>query len=120
MDDQASVAELKRKVQSFCEARNWDQFHNAKDLAIGILTEACELLEHFRFRSGKELSKLVANPSTRENIEDELADVLFFVLRFAQRFGIDLDEALIKKLEKNELRYPVGKARGSNQKYTDL
>jgi len=120
MNDQASVAELKRKVQSFCEARDWDQFHNPKDLAIGIVTEASELLEEFRFRSESEGESLMDAAESHQRIEGELADVLFFLLRFAQMFDIDLPSVLKRKLEENERRYPVEKARGKNLKYTDL
>jgi NTP pyrophosphatase (non-canonical NTP hydrolase) len=115
-----SIRELKEKVREFCEARDWDQFHGPKDLAIGVITEASELLEHFRFLSEEESMELLKNPQQREEIEDELADVLFFLLRFCQRFDVDLDRALIRKMEKGEKKYPVEKARGSNRKYTEL
>jgi NTP pyrophosphatase (non-canonical NTP hydrolase) len=115
-----SITELQEKVRAFCEARDWDQFHRPKDVAIGIATEAAELLAHFRFLSGEEAQNLLADPEKRERVEDELADVLFFVLRFAQRFGVDLAFALERKLAKNAARYPIARARGSNIKYTEL
>ena len=103
-------------VVKFCEERNWTQFHNAKDLAIGISTEAGELLEIFRFQTEADAKRLLADGRTREHIEDEVADVLFFVLRFAQMNGISLPDALERKIEKNARKYPVDISAGSNAK----
>ncbi|HJV65763.1 MAG TPA: nucleotide pyrophosphohydrolase [Geomonas sp.] len=115
-----TVEDLQLKVKAFCELRDWDQFHGPKDLAIGVSTEAAELLEHFRFQSDQQSLSLLNDPHTREEIEDELADVLFFVLRFSQRFDVDLSKALLRKIEKSERKYPVEKAKGKNTKYTKL
>lgn len=115
-----TIDEHKLAVQAFCEARDWDQFHGPKDLAIGVITEASELLEHFRFLSDEQAQALLNNPQQKEEVEDELADVLFFLLRFSQRFDINLDKALIRKMEKSEQKYPVEKAKGKNTKYTKL
>ena len=120
MDEGISIADLKKRVQKFCEDRDWDQFHGAKDLAIGVITEAAELLEHFRFLSDDQARRLLSSPRKRKEVAEELADVLFFVLRFAQRFKIDLEESFRKKLEKSATKYPIKKARGKNLKYTDL
>jgi NTP pyrophosphatase (non-canonical NTP hydrolase) len=120
MDKGISIDDLKKRVQMFCEDRDWDQFHGAKDLAIGVITEAAELLEHFRFLSDDQARRLLSNPLKRKEVEEELADILFFVLRFAQRFNVDLGESLYRKLKKNAVKYPINKARGRNLKYTDL
>ncbi len=120
MKEQLALNELKEKVQNFCEARDWDQFHGPKDLAIGVITEASELLEHFRFLSDEQAIAVLNNQEQREEIEDEIADVLFFLLRFAQRFNVDIEHALLRKIEKSEKKYPVEKARGRNTKYTKL
>ncbi len=120
MNTPTTVAELQALVQRFCEDRNWDQFHGAKDLAIGISTEAGELLEHFRFLDQGQVDALLTNQASREAVEDELADVLFFVLRFAQRYQVDLPVVLRRKIAKNAERYPVEKAKGRNEKYNNL
>lgn len=120
MDERASVAQLKETVRGFCEEREWDPFHNPKDLAIGISTEAAEILEHFRFRSPEECESALADPAERLAIESELADVLFFVFRFAGKFQVDLSEAVERKLALNAQRYPVAKAHGRRCKYTEL
>ncbi|USG67341.1 nucleotide pyrophosphohydrolase [Brevibacillus ruminantium] len=120
MDERTTISDLKLRVQKFCEDRDWDQFHNAKDLAIGIITESSELLEHFRFKSKEEMEGYFVDGHKREEISEELADVLFFVLRFAQMFNIDITQELIKKIEKNNQRYPVEKCKGANKKYSEL
>ncbi len=108
------------KVREFCEARDWDQFHSPKELAIGLITEAAELLEHFRFQSDEQIAALFANPASREEIEDEIADCLFFILRFAGRHDIDLKKVCDRKIAKSAAKYPVDKARGNNRKYDRL
>ena len=118
-DDSTTVKELKDKVQKFCEDRDWNQFHKPKDLAIGISTEANELLDLFRFKRDNDIKEIMSNPSKRQTVGEELADVLYFLLRFAQMNGFDLSEELGKKLEKNNIKYPVEKARGSNKKYNE-
>lgn len=115
-DADTPLSTLKGEVQRFCEDRDWDQFHGPKDVAIGIVTEAAELLEIFRFLSADEVDQLLGDQDGRLRIRAELADVLIFLLRFAQRFDFDLTEAVSAKLAENEQRYPVDEARGSNRK----
>lgn len=116
MDKQRTVKELKNKVQVFCEARDWDQFHTPKDLAIGMSTEANELLDLFRFKSKEQIDSMLKDPETRESIGEELADTLFFILRFAQMNCFDLDDILQDKMTKNGKRYTVEKSKGNNEK----
>lgn len=120
MDKLATIHELKEKVRRFCEDRDWDQFHGAKDLAIGIITESSELLERFRFKSPEEIDAMLLDSSEREIIEEELADIMFFLIRFAQRFDIDLSATLNDKIAKNNRNYPIEKSRGSNKKYDEF
>jgi NTP pyrophosphatase (non-canonical NTP hydrolase) len=114
------ITDLKNTVGAFCEARDWDQFHDIKELAIGVSTESSELLEIFRFLSKEQCESLFDNSGKREKIEDELADVLLFLLRISGRYNVDLKAALIKKMAKNAVKYPVEKARGSNRKYNEF
>jgi len=120
MDTQTNIHELKEKVRKFCEDRDWDQFHNAKDLAIGISTESAELLEHFRWKSEKEVEEMFNSEKKRTEISEEMADTFYFLLRLAQKYDIDLTTALADKMEKNDKKYPVEKAKGSNKKYSEL
>ena len=119
-DDTARVIELKQMVRQFSEDRDWDQFHNAKELAIGIVTEASELLETFRFKSEADVDGLFRNEIAAKGIRDELADVFYFALRLAQKYNIDVSRSLKEKIEQNAEKYPVDKAWGSNKKYTEL
>lgn len=118
-DSTATITELKGLVKKFCEDRDWDQYHNPKDLAIGISTESAELLDLFRFKSEKEVASMLSDTKKREIIGEELADVLYFVLRFAQKNKFDLSGELSRKIRKNNERYPVEKAKGSNKKYNE-
>ena len=118
MDSDCTIEDLKRLAGDFCEERDWAQFHNPKDLAIGIASEAGELLELFRFKSEEQSAEMCAE-SRRTDVSEELADTLYFVLRFSQITGIDLSEALKDKLAKNALKYPADKVRGCNKKYDE-
>lgn len=108
--------DLKAQVQKFCEARDWDPFHGAKDLAIGAVTEASELLEHFRFLSEEQVEAKLKDPRAREEIGQELADVFFFLLRFAQKYDFDLAQCFANKMQLNGNRYPVDQFKGKNHK----
>jgi len=119
MDHKTSIHELKEKVKAFCEDRDWDQFHNAKELAIGIVTEASELLEHFRFKSEKQVNEMFENKDKRQELTEEMADVLYFLVRLAQRYDIDLTTELDNKIMKNNEKYPVDKVKGCNKKYSE-
>ncbi len=119
-DDETTVSDLKIKVKQFCDARDWDQYHGAKDLAIGVTTESAELLEIFRFKSQGEIDTMFKMPESREKITDEMADVLFFLMRMAQKYDIDIADAFHTKMIKNERKYTVEKARGSNKKYDEF
>lgn len=119
MDKNVTLEELKQIEKKFCEERDWDQFHNPKELAIGIVTEASELLQIFRFKSNDEIKQLM-DSVRKEEVEDELADVCILILRFAEMNGIDISESIIRKIKKNEQKYPVNKSKGSNKKYSEL
>ncbi len=117
-DRTSNINSLKADVRNFIAARDWDQFHSPKDLAIGLITEAGELLEHFRFRDEAEVAGLLNTPEFRELVQHELADCLYFVLAISNKLNMDLTQALAAKMEISEKRYPVEKSRGRNDKYT--
>jgi len=119
MDHVTCIQSLKDVVEKFCRERDWDQFHSPKDLAIGVSTEAAELLEIFRFKSDLEIEKKLLELEFRKSVESELADVFFFILRFAQKNNLDLAQAFQNKIKVNNERYPVLKAKGSNKKYNE-
>jgi NTP pyrophosphatase (non-canonical NTP hydrolase) len=106
MDKTTTVADLKLRVRQFCEERGWDEVHKAKDLAIGIITEASELLEHFRFKSEDEIRAFFKQPQKRRAIVEEMCDVLFPLLRFADLYNVDLTLELARKMKKSARKYP--------------
>ena len=115
-----NISNLEKLVKEFCEERDWDQFHNPKDLSIGISTEANELLELFRFKSRKDIEHIMNNVNEKEKVENELADIMFFILRFTQMNNIDLEHILIRKIKINNEKYPKDLSKGSNKKYNEL
>lgn len=117
-DNQTKINELKQIVQSFCEERDWDQFHNPKELAIMLSTESAELLEIFRYKNEEQIKEIM-NGAKREDVADELADIFIGVLRFSQMNNIDLSTALVNKIEKNNKKYPAELVRGKNKKYNE-
>ena len=107
-------------IEKFSSDRDWEQFHNPKDLAIGLSIEANELLDFFRFKNEAEVKALIKDDKKREAIGEELADVFFLALRFAQLYNYDVVKTLEDKLEKNCKKYPIEKAKGKNIKYTEF
>ncbi len=104
-----------RKVLDFRDERDWKQFHNPKDLALSISLEASELLELFQWKDSDEAVSV-----NRDKMAEELADILSYVISFADVMDFDLDEILLAKLEKNAKKYPVELSKGSKEKYTVL
>lgn len=112
-----SLNELKKKLENFVVERDWAQFHSPKNLAMAMIVEAAELVEHFQWNTEAESHELSAEK--REQVGHELADTFVYLLRISQVLNIDLIEAANKKIALNALKYPVEKARGKNNKYTD-
>ena len=109
---------LSARLASFADERDWDQFHNPKNLAMAVAGEVGELVEHFQWLTFDEAANLSAE--TREEVALEAADVLLFLLRLCDKIGIDLGAAAERKLEINARKYPVAKARGKATKYDKL
>ena len=101
-----------REIRQFTEDRDWDQFHNGKDLAIALSIEASELNEAFLWKDAKDVKN--------EKVKEELADVFNYAFLIADKYDLDVREIVMAKLAKNAEKYPVDKARGKSDKYTDL
>lgn len=117
-DKTTSLSKLQTIVSKFCQDRDWRQYHNPKDLAIMITTEASELLSIFRYKDEADIEKIFSDK--KEAVEDELADILFGLLRFAELNNIDLSQSLESKIAKNNIKYPIEKSFGKNDKYNEL
>jgi dCTP diphosphatase len=113
-----SIQQLTREICAFRDARDWAQFHNPKEMAVAITAEAGELLQHFIWQNAEQ--SLVRVAERRDELASEMADVAILLFEMANDCGIDLAEAMRQKLARNEQRYPVDKARGSNRKYNEL
>ena len=119
-DTQATVAELKKRILAFAREREWEQFHAPKNLSMALAAEAAELMEHFLWADPGASREIVRDPAKRAKIEEELADVVIYALEFANIAGIDVASAIATKMEANAKKYPVEKARGRSDKYTEL
>lgn len=113
-----TIEEVTGRIRQFRDARDWMQFHNPKELAIAITAEAGELLQHFVWQSPEQSEVRVKE--RRVEIQDEIADVGMLLFELADNLGIDIGQAILAKIDRNEERYPVEKARGSNAKYNEL
>lgn len=111
-----SLQDLRAKINTFVTERDWAQFHTPKNLAMAMIVEAAELVEHFQWDTPQESQHLA--PEKREAVSHELADTFVYLLRLAEVLKIDLIEAANQKITLNALKYPVEKAKGSNAKYT--
>ena len=98
---------MMKQVRDFCDARDWRKYHTPKELAIGMATESSELLQLFRFMSDERIAEMFEDTDQRQAIEDEVADTLLFLLRFADLNRINLPAALSSKLIRNGERYPI-------------
>lgn len=110
--------EITKRIVAFRNARDWKQFHNPKDVALSLVLEATEVMEHFQWKNKEEVEKYVVE--AKEEIGEELADVLYWVLLMSHDLKIDVLVALDKKMKINEKKYPVKKAKGKHTKYNKL
>jgi len=108
-DKHVTIRQLKEKIQKFVSARKWEPYHNPKNLAEAICIEAAELLEVFQWATVEEVSSWMNIPSKMSHIKEELADVFIYCLSMANVLEIDVSEAVLEKLSKNEVKYPVNK-----------
>jgi NTP pyrophosphatase (non-canonical NTP hydrolase) len=113
-----SLAELAQALRRFADERDWDQFHAPKNLAMALSVEAAELLEHFQWLGEDESRRL--SPEKLAQVGEEMADVLLYLVRLADKLGIDLVQAGWSKMQANARKYPAHLARGSSRKYTEL
>ena len=119
-DSATTVAEIKTRVLAFVRERDWEQFHSPKNLSMALAAEAGELMEHFLWATPDQSRAVVADAAKRGKIADELADVVIYALEFANATGLDVAAAIEAKMAANAKKYPVEKARGRADKYTEL
>jgi NTP pyrophosphatase (non-canonical NTP hydrolase) len=112
-----SLESLRDRLREFAKERDWDQYHTPKNLSMALIAEAAELIEHFQWVDGNK-SHILAD-KTRQSVEEELADILIYLVRISDKLEIDLYNSVERKIAINEMKYPAEKVRGSAKKYTE-
>jgi len=113
-----NIKDLTNKIIEFRDDRDWKQFHNPKDIALSLVLEAAEVLEHFQWKNEKEVEEYIK--TNKNDISEELSDVLYVILLMSHDLDIDILNALEKKMKKNEKKYPIEKSKGKHTKYNKL
>ena len=111
------LEEVKIRLREFAAERDWDQYHSPKNLAMALIVEAAELVEHFQWLKEEDSTSLA--PSKLEEVRQELADIQIYLIRLADKLDIDLMSATDEKIKLNQQKYPAAKVRGSSRKYTE-
>ncbi len=111
----SDLALLRNRLRAFAAERDWEQFHTPKNLSMALMVEVAELMEHFQWLTAEQSASLP--PETLQAVDEELADCLLYLVRLADRLNVDLNDAALRKLEKNALKYPADKVRGSAKKH---
>jgi NTP pyrophosphatase (non-canonical NTP hydrolase) len=114
----SEIKEITGKIIQFRDERDWMQFHDPKNMAVSIILEASELLEHFQWKTKEEVEKYVMQ--NKSEIKDEIADIALYLFELADNLGISLSSAMEEKLKKNAAKYPIEKAKGKHTKYNEL
>lgn len=116
----ADIEELTAKIRAFADARDWAQFHTPRNLVLALAGEVGELAAEIQWVPDDAIAQALGEPGKHAAIESEIADVAIYVMRLADVTGINLADAIVRKLHLNDERYPVDRARGSARKYTEF
>jgi dCTP diphosphatase len=116
-DSPSELAALRERLRAFAAARDWDTFHSPKNLAMALIAEAAEIVEHFQWLT--EAQSAALPPAKKAEVADELADVLIYLVRLADKLDVDLVAAADAKMIRNEAKYPPPLVKGSARKYTE-
>lgn len=114
------LPKIQTLVEQFATDRDWDKFHSVKNLSMALSVESSELLEIFQWLTEEESNRVHLDPKTMSKVEDEVADVFVYLLRIVGKTNMNLEQAVLNKLQKNAEKYPVEKARGNSKKYNEL
>ena len=114
----SEISAITEKIKKFRDERDWMQFHDPKNMAVSVMLEASELLEHFQWKTIDEVEKYAGQ--NHSEIKDEIADIALYLFELADNLGISLMSAMEGKLKKNEAKYPIEKAKGKHTKYDKL
>jgi len=112
-----NLDEIRKRLAQFAEARNWDQFHSPKNLSMGLAAEAAELLEIFQWLTEEQSKEIVRDEKEMALVREEIADVFIYLVRLADKLGVDIEKAVEEKIKLNEEKYPVHLSKGNATKY---
>jgi NTP pyrophosphatase (non-canonical NTP hydrolase) len=110
----SDLNKLREQIKSFNMEREWDQYHNPKDVLVALVSEVGELAECYRWLNEKEISIIHADPEKKKKVEEEIADIIIYLIILSYKTNVDIVKAIEDKLEKNKKKYPVEKARGKH------
>jgi dCTP diphosphatase len=113
-----NLPEIQNRLANFAAERNWDQFHSPKNLSMGLAAEAAELLEIFQWLTEKQSCEIIGNDKEMQHVREEIADVFIYLVRLADKLNVDIEKAVLEKVEINETRYPVELSRGNATKFS--
>lgn len=119
-DQKTTLIEIKDRVLKFAQERDWEQFHSPKNLSMAISAESAELMEHFLWQSSEASHTDIEDLKLRGKVEEELADIFIFAIEFANVTGMDIAKIIESKMSLNAKKYPIEKAKGRSDKYTEL
>ena len=112
-----NLEEIRRSLSEFASKRNWDQFHTPKNLSMALSAEAAELLEIFQWLTDEQSKQIVNDEKEMARVKQEIADVFIYLTRLADKLGVDIEKAVLDKIEQNEKKYPVELAKNNTTKY---
>ncbi len=112
-----NLSEIRKRLAQFAEVRNWDQFHSPKNLSMGLAAEAAELLEIFQWLTEEQSKEIVRDEKEMALVREEIADVFIYLVRLAEKLGVDIEKAVEEKMKLNEKKYPVELSKGNATKY---
>jgi dCTP diphosphatase len=111
---------LLSEIEKFVNDRDWDQFHSIKNLSMALSVESSELLEIFQWMNEQQSNQIESKPEALGQVEDELSDIFYYLLRISSKLNINLEESLLKKMKKNAEKYPIEKSKGLAKKYNEI
>ncbi|RMD52423.1 MAG: nucleotide pyrophosphohydrolase [Nitrospirae bacterium] len=114
------LQKIGERLQAFADEREWDKFHSPKNLVMALVSEVGELVEIFQWLTEKESEDIRDNKKMLQKVEEEIADIEIYLIRLSQKLGIDIEKAVLEKIEKNAIKYPVHLSKGSAKKYTEF
>lgn len=111
---------VNQEIENFIKERDWDQFHSVKNLAMALSVECSELVEIFQWMNEEKSNQVKNDHAIKAKLQDEVSDILFYLMRIAEKAEIDIEASILQKIKKNAEKYPVDKSRGTSKKYNEL